>query len=114
MRVSIPAQSTVCSEDVSRGRANQVGYVGRESLAQGGGAMAVLEAISPTAKPIDPAMISDDAFFGLSITEAAKKYLGMVKRKQTVREIADALDRGGLPHTSSNFVATVATMLRRA
>jgi hypothetical protein len=65
------------------------------------------------AKPIDPASIPDDAFFGLSIGEAAKKYLLMVKRKQSVREIADALERGGLPHTSSNFVNTVATMLNR-
>lgn len=65
-------------------------------------------------KPIDPASIPDDAFFGLPIVEAAKKYLSIVKRKQTIKEISDALERGGLPHTSSNFVATVATMLRRA
>jgi len=65
-------------------------------------------------KVIDPASIPDDAFFGLSVVEAAKKYLGIVKRKQSVQEIADALERGGLPHTSSKFVATVATMLRRA
>jgi hypothetical protein len=66
------------------------------------------------AKPIDPSMIRDDAFFGLSIGEAAKKYLTLVKRKQSVREIAEALERGGLPHTSSNFVNTVGTMLNRA
>lgn len=66
------------------------------------------------AKPIDPSSIPDDAFFGLSVVEAAKKYLALVKRKQSVKEIADALDRGGLPHTSSDFVGTVATMLRRA
>ena len=65
-------------------------------------------------RQMDPTSISEDAFFGLSIVEAAKKYLGMVKRKQSIKEIADALDRGGLPHTSTNFVATVATMLRRA
>jgi hypothetical protein len=65
-------------------------------------------------KTIDPSSIPDDAFFGLSVVDAAKKYLTIVKRKQSVKEIADALDRGGLPHSSSNFVATVATMLRRA
>ena len=65
-------------------------------------------------RPIDPTSIPGDAFFGLSIGEAAKKYLTIVKRKQSVREIADALDRGGLPHSSSNFVATVGTMLNRA
>ena len=65
-------------------------------------------------RQIDPASIPEDAFFGLSIAEAAKKYLGMVKRKQSVKEIADALDRGGLPHTSTDFINTVGTMLRRA
>ena len=66
------------------------------------------------AKPIDPASIPDDAFFGLSIAEATKKYLSLVKKKQTIKEIAEALDRGGLPHTSSNFLNTVGTMLNRS
>jgi hypothetical protein len=65
-------------------------------------------------KAIDPANIRDDAFFGMSIGDAAKRYLEMVKRKQSVKEIADALDRGGLPHTSANFMNTVGTMLNRA
>jgi len=65
-------------------------------------------------KSIDPSSIRDDAFFGLSIGDAAKRYLEMVKRKQSVKEIAEALDRGGLPHSSSNFVNTVGTMIRRA
>jgi hypothetical protein len=68
----------------------------------------------PSTRAIDLSDIEDDAFFGLSIVEAAKKYLGMVKRKQGVKEIAEALDRGGLPHTSTDFVNTVGTMLRRA
>lgn len=65
------------------------------------------------AKPIDPANIRDDAFFGLSIGEAGKRYLEMVKRKQSTQEIADALERGGLPHTSTNFTNTVGTMMNR-
>jgi hypothetical protein len=65
-------------------------------------------------RTFDPASIPDDAFFGLSIVEGAKKFLTMVRRKQSVKELADALDRGGLPHSSTNFVATVATMLNRA
>lgn len=64
-------------------------------------------------RPVDAATIPDDAFFGLSIVEAAKKYLSIVKRKQSVKEIADALDRGGLAHTSSDFVNTVRTMMNR-
>ena len=80
------------------------------------GATTALSGATPSAatKPIDPANIRDDAFFGLSIGDAAKRYLEMVKRKQSIKEIADALDRGGLPHTSSNFMNTVGTMLNRA
>lgn len=70
--------------------------------------------VAAVSKPIDPASIRDDAFFGLSIAEAAKRYLEMVKRKQSVKDIADALERGGLPHTSNNFVNTVGTMINRA
>jgi len=84
-------------------------------LVQAGAQVAVGgAALAGAGKPVDPGSIPDDAFFGLSIGEAAKKYLLMVKRKQSVKEIADALDRGGLPHTSSNFVNTVGTMINRA
>jgi hypothetical protein len=68
---------------------------------------------APTARPLDPQDIPSDAFFGLSIGEAAKKYLTIVKRKQTIQEIADALDRGGLPHSSTDFLATVRAMINR-
>ncbi len=66
-----------------------------------------------TVRQVDPENIPNDAFFGLSIGEAAKKYLTLVKRKQSTRAIADALERGGLPHTSTNFLNTVTTMLSR-
>ncbi len=36
-----------------------------------------------------------------------------MKRKQSIREIADALDRGGLPHASGDFLGTVTTMFGR-
>jgi hypothetical protein len=52
-------------------------------------------------------------FLGMSIGEAAKKYLSMVKQKQNVKQIAEALERGGLHHVSNNFPATVATMVNR-
>lgn len=66
-----------------------------------------------TSRPVDPLSIPSDAFFGLSIGEAAKKYLTIVKRKQTIQEIADALERGGLPHTSTDFASTVRAMINR-
>lgn len=33
----------------------------------------------------------------MSVTDAAKKYLGMVREPKTVAEITEALNRGGLP-----------------
>lgn len=54
------------------------------------------------------------AFFGKSIPEAAKLYLEIVKKKQTSREIAEALLKGGTESTSSNFVGIVHAVLGRA
>lgn len=54
-----------------------------------------------------------DAFFGMSIPEAAKKYLGLVKRKQTTKQIMEALERGGFPHQSKSFYGTVFGVLSR-
>ena len=57
--------------------------------------------------------IATDAFFGMGVAEAAKKYLGMVRKSQTVQEICVALEAGGFPHTSKSFYATVFTALKR-
>ena len=57
--------------------------------------------------------LSPDAFFGMSIAEAAVKYLSVVKRQQRSREIAEALETAGYHHTSTNFTNTVNTALYR-
>ncbi|MGD0949707.1 MAG: hypothetical protein ABSA52_20045 [Candidatus Binatia bacterium] len=57
--------------------------------------------------------IPSDAFFGLSIPDALKKCLGMLKRKQSVKILCDALGRGGLNSTAKNFYATVYSALVR-
>jgi Adenosine deaminase z-alpha domain len=54
------------------------------------------------------------AFLGKSIPEAAKLYLAIVKRKQTSREIADALKNGGIESTAKNFYGNVHAILDRA
>src|SRR4051812_12684919 len=49
----------------------------------------------PTGNSAPPSnIIESDTFFGLSITEAAKKFLSMRKKPATVPEIVDALRRG--------------------
>ena len=58
--------------------------------------------------------IPNGAFHGKSITEATKLYLEMIKKKQTSKEISEALLRGGIETTSSTFQANVNTILKRA
>jgi hypothetical protein len=57
--------------------------------------------------------LRDDSFFGLSLIDAAKKYLRIVRRKKPTMEIVQALERGGFTHTSKNFYGTVFTALAR-
>ncbi len=60
------------------------------------------------------AEIPNGAFHGKSIPEAAKAYLSMIKKKQTTREIAEALRRGGMETTSSKFEQIVHAVLDRS
>src|ERR1017187_8647555 len=57
-------------------------------------------------------VLSDDAFFGMSIQDAIRKYLSIVRKKKTVKEITDGLEAGGMEHTSKDFYNTVYTMLK--
>lgn len=61
----------------------------------------------------ETAEIRSDTFFAMTIGEAIKKYLAMMKRPQRTTVIAKALDDGGLLHKSGNWVATVQTTLTR-
>lgn len=58
--------------------------------------------------------IRDDAFFGMTIPDAAKKLLAIKKRPQSTQEIAELLRSGGMLNTSDNFANTVGTVLNRA
>lgn len=57
--------------------------------------------------------VPNGAFHGKSIPEAAKAFLDMVKAKQTTREIAAALRKGGIESTSDNFEGMVYNLLNR-
>ncbi len=54
--------------------------------------------------------VPSDAFFTMSISDAAVKYLGMAKSKQSTEEIMQALEQGGLPPMKYD---SVYTLLRR-
>lgn len=58
--------------------------------------------------------VPNGAFLGLSIPDATKLYLEIIKKKQTSREIADALQKGGMETNSKNFPQMVHSVLDRA
>lgn len=60
-----------------------------------------------------PGEIPADAFAGMSIGEAAKKFLRLKKQRQSTAQIVSALEKGGLAHDSENFTATVSSVLSR-
>jgi hypothetical protein len=62
-----------------------------------------------------PAQGDDDgAFLGLTIGDAAKKYLRLARKPLSSREIAAGLEQVGYVHTSKNFINTVNTAMWRA
>lgn len=68
--------------------------------------------ISPHAQ-ITPSAIPSDAFFQMSILDAAEKYLGIMKKPQSVKAITDALLAGGMKSVSKDFGNNVRAILRR-
>jgi len=55
--------------------------------------------------------VQHDTFFGMTIGDAAKKYLAMMKATKSTAEIAEGLERGGLKHSSKSFTTTVRSIL---
>ena len=58
--------------------------------------------------------VPDGAFLGKNIPDAAKLYLEIVKKKQTSKEIALALLKGGMETASKDFPSIVHAILDRA
>src|SRR6266550_2394442 len=73
-----------------------------------------LSAFGPITSSISGGEVPDGAFLGKSIPDAAKLYLEIVKKKQTSKEIAEALLKGGMESASKNFPAIVHAILDRA
>jgi hypothetical protein len=80
------------------------------------------EGVTPLASPVvrpsngtgqHHGPIRADTFFGLSIPEAIKKYLSIMKRPQFPKAIADALLEGGVLSQATNFSLNVNTALKR-
>jgi hypothetical protein len=69
--------------------------------------------LSKDGKARFPRLVKEDAFFKMSVSEAIKAYLDMMKRPQTAREITDGLIAGGLAHKAKNLYQTVFPTLGR-
>lgn len=54
-----------------------------------------------------------DAFFRMSVPDAIKKFLNIVKAPRTAQDITAGLDAGGLTHQAKNLYATVYPTLLR-
>jgi len=54
--------------------------------------------------------VSPNAFLGLSIPDAVKKYLTIVRQKKSTQELMKALEAGGMPEIA---YATIYAVLRR-
>jgi hypothetical protein len=64
-------------------------------------------------RTMSEADIPRDAFFGMTLPEAARKYLGIVKSTKSNPELCHALKNGGFNTRSSNFPEVVRSQLGR-
>jgi len=84
----------------------------RHLQSSGGGLPA--GAPSPTVgRPLSPTDIPHDAFFQMTVPDAAEKYLGLIKKTSPNTELATALLKGGLKSSSQNFAEMVRTVMAR-
>lgn len=94
-----------------------IGYIKRKKLGQVEGAFnaSAPGQNRPTVVPsaATPTNLTSDAFFGLSLVDATKKYLAIAKSPKTSRQICDALLAGGFKTTSKDFNNTVFSVLSR-
>jgi len=68
---------------------------------------------SGTVESAVPIELPHHAFLGVSMPQAIKTYLEVVKKKQTVREISAALKEHGMESTSDSFEGIVTSALNR-
>jgi hypothetical protein len=60
-----------------------------------------------------PQEVAPGVFHGMSISEAARKFLEMRKAKQKTRAIADAIRQGGIESGARDFYSNVYTTMAR-
>lgn len=81
---------------------------------QGGGSATIMPNASNLTATGQALVLRSDEFFGMTVLDGAKKYLGIMKRPQNARTITEALQKGGYLFSSGNPITTVASVLNRA
>jgi len=74
-----------------------------------------------TALPVDngtresgaPGVIRPDEFFRMSIPDAIRKYLGIMRKPQSPKAIADGLQAGGVLSNAKKFYSNITTAIGR-
>jgi hypothetical protein len=67
----------------------------------------------PQGEVRDASEIKPGTFHGMSVAEAARKFLEMTKTKQRTKDIVAAIQRGGIETTAGSFYSNVYTTLMR-
>lgn len=75
--------------------------------------VASVAAVKPGEPKRYPRMLASDAFFRMSVPDAIKAYLGIMKRPANANEITEGLKQGGFTTRSKNLYATVYPTLLR-
>jgi len=88
--------------------------LGMGSSGEANGSLAqILAGASGASTSATPGTMRADEFFQMSVPEAIKKFLGIMKQPQQPKAIADALKTHGLLTNAKRFDATVQTALQR-
>lgn len=69
--------------------------------------------VSPAVRPVNDQEISHDAFFQMTIPDAARKYLTIVKRTKPMTEIIDSILKGGLKSSAKDVNNSLRSIISR-
>lgn len=76
-------------------------------------AIAAIERVLGITGAEAPRTTPSGLYTGMTIIEAAKKFLAIVQRPASTKEIVLALEQGGLQHKSKDFYSSVYAILRQ-
>jgi hypothetical protein len=69
--------------------------------------------VAAATRPVSEAEIPHDAFFQMTIPEAARKYLAIVKRTKPMNEIIDCVLKGGLKSSAKDVRNSLRSIISR-